>query len=281
MTNMTNIVNYKHCHKYQTISYIKKLNLKYTKIKTYNLNIIDTFLLLQKIDNKFIYDSYNLSLHLKDLISKNITIKSLFTDNEWLLIPIRYKILYNKKIKDLYNNIDNWIELLGFLKNLGNILFLEDFGKLPEWLLLCDTYPLGCKFNKLNKNFNKKFYKKSIDFKNIKYNTKFGIYKKYCGFNNLFMSHDMNTFICEKLLKTKIPKEVIYILKFSKFKSWINSDDKYSRAYTYLANDYDWEMLPLLKLINIKPINNYIYNINLIKKYYSNLIKKYLKNIKF
>ena len=76
----------------------------------------------------------------------------------------------------------------------------------------------------------------------------------------------------------KLPKEAIYIIRFHSFYSW-HTPQNNRRGYTNLANDYDWYMLPLLKLFQKSDLyskTRVIPSEEEIKKNFNNIVKKYL-----
>lgn len=263
--------------KLQTLQHVKYLKKIYKNIKSKNYNFWQTFDLLDKLD--LMSASFYIANQLKEYVKLNINIKDLFTEEEWKLLPIKYKIMYNKKINKLFPEIKSWdwLPLIGLIYNFGNLLSIAEFGNLPKWTINNNIFPVGCLYYDINEH-----YMKNLDYKNKEFNTKYGIYKSFCGFNKIHMSYSSCEFIASQLenLKTKLPKEAIYILRFHKFKSWINGSNTKSRNYTYLANEYDWKMLPLLKLFNkCKNISmNKKIDINEIQKKYKRLANKYINS---
>ena len=88
-------------------------------------------------------------------------IKLLFSLSEWRSIPNKYKQMYNTTINNLYNHIKewDWLILVGFIHDLGKILLLIDFGQLPQWAVVGDTFPLGHKLDTNYVFYNKNYHK--------------------------------------------------------------------------------------------------------------------------
>lgn len=74
----------------------------------------------------------------------------------------------------------------------------------PQWAVVGDTFPVGCEPSE-NIVFRKETFGDNKDLKNPKYNTKYGMYEKECGIENLMMSwgHDVS-FILLKQMKFRL-----------------------------------------------------------------------------
>ena len=262
-TNNNDKVNILYKNMYINQNYEKK---KYiiSKLKYENLyKIKDLFILLNKVIDSSDPDTnvvqtehcYETAQSIKDnyFINnklKEIYIKDLFTNEEWILLDNTYKKLYDTTINELYKDIKDWswLILVGLIHDLGKVLVLEEFGKFEEWFSVGDIYPLGCEFHKSNILYEKNYHKKCIDYNNSKYNTQIGIYKYNIGFDNVEMtfSHDYYLSECLKRSKTNLPNEAIYIIRYHSFYAW-HTPHNNIRGYEYLANAIDWKYLPLLK----------------------------------
>ncbi|WJX24335.1 inositol oxygenase 1 [Trifolium repens] len=81
--------------------------------------------------------------------------------------------------------------VLASASDLGKVLLLPSFGGLPQWAVVGDTYPVGCRFDE--SIVHHKYFKENPDYNNPAYNnTRCGIYSEKCGLNNCMMSwgHD-------------------------------------------------------------------------------------------
>lgn len=253
-------------YKLQKIIHVKNMRKYYDNLRKKNLDYKKIIKLLdKKIIDKSLKVATNLDNYVKNKKIIKINIKNLFSDEEWKLLPLKIKILYSKTFEQIYD-IKNWdwLPLLGIIYQLGLVLLLPEFSSLPKWTVTADIFPLGCCIHKLNKYYKKKRTNM----------TKYGIYKPFCGFSNMWFSYGYGEFISSQLLKKKIklPQEAFYILKFHKFHSWIDEFDE-SRGYTYLADMYDWKMLPLLKLFNKCCLEDNFDS----KDNFNKIINKYLK----
>jgi len=209
-----------------------------------------------------------------DAFNRN-PIKVLFSQSEWASIPTKYKQMYNTTINNLYKHIKewDWFILVGFIHDLGKILLLIDFGQLPQWAVVGDTFPLGHKLDTNYVFYNKNYHKNNAD---LSINT----YINHCGFNNVVFSWGHDEYLAKMLENNniKLPKEAMYIIRYHSFYSW-HTPSNNIRGYTDLASDYDWHMLPLLKCFQQADLyskTDDIPCINMIKQTFSKLIDKYI-----
>jgi inositol oxygenase len=276
---------YKDMLENQTINYVLKMKKRYNEkdskgeYKIWNLidkleNITDT----SDPDNDLpqIVHAYQTALSIKSrYINNDIEIKSLFHKKEWDNLPEKIKKEYNKSLKNYYNHIKdwNWLYLVGFIHDLGKILLLPEFGKLPQWSVVGDTFPVGCELSN-NYVFYEKTYHKNND--SLLKNT----YNDFCGFNNMHFSwgHDeyLASILEKNINKLNLNFEAIYIIRYHSFYSW-HSPRNFIRGYTKFASELDWKMLPLLKAFQKADLyskTREIQSIDKIKKEF-----KYLDNI--
>ena len=182
----------------------------------------------------------------KDGSLKKFNIKNLFTIEEWNNLPEKWKKIYNTNLNELYSDIKdwNWFPLIGFIHDLGKILTTKEFGNLPQWSVVGDTFPIGYKLES-----NVVFYEKNYHKDNKCLNE--NIYPLNCGLNKVTFSWGHDEYLASvlerniKLNHCKLPEEGIYIIRYHSFYPWHNSKNK--KGYVNLVNDYDWKMLPLLK----------------------------------
>lgn len=271
----------------QTLKYVNNKKEKYLNsiTRTYKLwDLIDYFNKIKDEsdpDNNLpqIVHAYQTSESIKNMylnnneLKNNIEIKNLFSEKEWDNLSENLKNKYNTTLNKFYKiKLWDWFPLLGLIHDLGKIMLLDKFGGLPQWSVVGDTFPLGAKLCK-----NYVFYEKNYHKNNIDLNCE--IYNKNCGFDNVTFSWGHDEYIASlmELNKTLLSKEAIYILRYHSFYSW-HSPKNGIRGYTYLANDYDWYMLPLLKAFQKSDLyskSNNIPSYENIKNSYKKLINKY------
>ena len=164
---------------------------------------------------------------------------------------------------------------IGFIHDLGKIMTLPEFGGLPQWSVVGDTFPLHSKLSPTYEYYHKYYHLKNrsiVEEKN----------KPYIGFDKLVFSWGHDDYLASVLTrnKTKLPAEAIYIIKYHSFYSW-HSPKKGIRGYTHLASDWDWYMLPLLKAFQKADLyskTRKIPDMNEIRNEYNELLKKYFNS---
>lgn len=167
-----------------------------------------------------------------------------------------------------------WMVLTGLLHDLGKTLCLWDE---PQWGVVGDTFPLGCKFS--DKIVFPEFFDKNLDNDNSALNTKYGIYTAHCGLDNVTMSwgHDEYMYL---VVKDYMPEEALNIIRFHSCYP-IHREG----AYYHLMNEHDHKMFEWVKKFN--PYDLYSKadnppNVKELKPYYMELIDEFFpKTIKW
>ncbi|QHN92487.1 Inositol oxygenase [Arachis hypogaea] len=158
---------------------------------------------------------------------------------------IQHLLQSAEAIRKDYPNED-WLHLTALIHDLGKILLLPQFGELPQWAVVGDTFPVGCAFDEAN--IHHKYFKENPDIKNPAYSTKDGIYTNGCGLENVMMS-------------------------------WGHDDYMYLEgAYSHLMNDEDRENLKWLHIFNKYDLyskSKVLVDVEKVKPYYQSLIEKY------
>jgi len=134
-------------HTHQTVDYVQNLKQK-IKFDNLKMTVWEAF---QFLDN-VIDDS----------------------DPDTNLTQITHGLQTAEAIRKQYPELD-WLHLVGLIHDLGKVLCSPGYN-LPQWAIVGDTTPLGCKFSK--KNVFYEFYKNNPDFYHPVYSTKLGIYQK-------------------------------------------------------------------------------------------------------
>lgn len=167
-----------------------------------------------------------------------------------------------------------WFVLTGLLHDLGKILCLWDE---PQWGVVGDTYPLGCKFS--DKIVYPEFFANNPDAANPELNTENGIYEPGCGLDKVTMSWGHDEYM-HLVTKDYMPEEALYMIRFHSCYP-IHREG----AYQHLMNDHDHEMFKWVKAFN--PYDLYSKTdsppkINELKPYYLELINEFFpKTIKW
>jgi inositol oxygenase len=168
----------------------------------------------------------------------------------------------------------DWLHLSGLIHDLGKLMSLPDFGNLPQWSVVGDTFPVGCKFS--DKICFPEFFEDNPDSSNPKFNTMLGVYKEGCGIDNLHISWSHDEYLYQVLVHNncKIPKEGLLIIRYHSFYAWHQGG-----AYRHLMNESDYGILEWVR--RFQKADLYSKTTNLpdpvaLKPYYENLIAKYL-----
>lgn len=163
-----------------------------------------------------------------------------------------------------------WFQLVGLIHDLGKLLYFYD--SKGQWDVVGDTFPVGCRYSK--KIIFYDYFKKNPDYQNPLYNTKYGIYSKNCGLDNVLISwgHDEYFFsICKN--SSTLPPEALAMIRYHSCYP-IHTE----LEYQYLMNNHDKEMLKLVQAFN--PYDLYSktdtkYDLDELKPYYLELIDEF------
>ncbi|XP_057734502.1 inositol oxygenase 4-like [Arachis stenosperma] len=185
---------------------------------------------------------------------------------------IQHLLQTAEAIRKDYPNED-WLHLTALIHDLGKILHLPQFGELPQWAVVGDTFPVGCAFDE--KNVHHKYFKKNPDSKNPAYNTKEGVYSKGCGLDNVLMSwgHDDYMYMVAKENGTTLPSPGLFIIRYHSFYPLHKEG-----AYTHLMSEEDFENLKWLHIFNKYDLyskSKVLVDVEKVKPYYQSLIDKY------
>jgi len=312
-SNSTVKHTYELMHKNQNCFFVREMKKQYTSPAGYTTkdgkkiqkHLIEVFDDLDKIidesdpDNQLpqIYHAYQTAKALYNFLDpenptqlKLIPIQSLFNDIEWQELPENIKQKYSEAnyIHVLYPEIKNWsawLELTGFLHDIGKVMALEEYGGLPQWAVVGDTFPVGAPFSQSNVFAEEEFYKNNPDlnFPNqLDEEKKFGIYEKHCGFDNVDMSwgHDEYAYAVLKRTINCLPELAFSLIRYHSFYAW-HTPRNGVRGYQELASELDWIRLPAGKLIREADLyskKSELPDIHTLKSYYSDLINKLIPN---
>ncbi|XLR44434.1 hypothetical protein S83_029094 [Arachis hypogaea] len=185
---------------------------------------------------------------------------------------IQHLLQTAEAIRKDYPNED-WLHLTALIHDLGKILHLPQFGELPQWAVVGDTFPVGCAFDE--KNVHHKYFKENPDSQNPAYNTKEGVYSKGCGLDNVLMSwgHDDYMYMVAKENGTTLPSPGLFIIRYHSFYPLHKEG-----AYTHLMSEEDFENLKWLHIFNKYDLyskSKVLVDVEKVKPYYQSLIDKY------
>ncbi|GLJ49596.1 hypothetical protein SUGI_1052190 [Cryptomeria japonica] len=72
--------------------------------------------------------------------------------------------------KDYPNEV--WLHLTGLIHGLAKVLLHPSFGDEPQWVVVGDTFPIGCVFDE--SIVHHQYFKGNPDYYNPEYNIKYG-----------------------------------------------------------------------------------------------------------
>jgi len=170
----------------------------------------------------------------------------------------------------------DWLHLVGLLHDLGKILALPEYGNLPQWSVVGDTFPVGCRFS--NKICLPEYFVDNPDSHDPRYNTQYGIYSEGCGIDNLHISWGHDEYLYQVLVhnKCKIPVEGLKAIRYHSFYAWHTGGD-----YRYFMNEEDHKTLQWVLNFNTGDLYSKTRDLpdpTQLKSYYESLVEKYFPN---
>ncbi|KAA8590170.1 hypothetical protein FQN60_014104 [Etheostoma spectabile] len=177
----------------------------------------------------------------------------------------------------------DWFQLVGLIHDVGKTMAFWDE---PQWAVVGDTFPVGCKFQN-SIVFRDNTFMDNPDEKTFSYNTENGIYESNCGLDKVLMSwgHDEYLYRVMKFNNCSIPEQGLYMIRFHSFYPWHSHGD-----YMHLCNDKDLRMLPWVQEFNsiFHPFHSKfdlytksteLPDVDKLKPYYQSLIDKYCPGV--
>ncbi|XP_028060593.1 inositol oxygenase 4-like [Camellia sinensis] len=139
--------------------------------------------------------------------------------------------------------------------------------------ITCDTFPLGCAFDK--SIVHHKYFEYNLDSRNSTYSTKNGICSEGCGLDNVMIlwGHDDYMYLVAKENGMTLPPAALFIIRYHSFYPLHKSG-----AYTHLMNADDVENLKWLKIFNKYDLygkSKVRIDVEKVKPNYLSLIEKY------
>lgn len=243
-------------HKNQTISHVIE-TIIYSKLtnKKYKMSIWEAINKLDKIIDE--------------------------SDPDLDLPQIVHALQTAENLRQQYPNLD-WLHLVGLIHDLGKILLLPEFGSNPQWNVVGDTFPVGCKFSKKIVHYD--FFSENPDTLNPIYHTKLGIYLENCGLDEVYLSYGHDEYMYQTLIHNKciIPDIGLKIIRYHSFYAWHKEG-----AYEYLESKKDLEVKKWCHIFSVSDLytkSNQTcdsatgLNIDELREYYQSLIRKYFPN---
>ncbi|BAT98452.1 hypothetical protein VIGAN_09210800 [Vigna angularis var. angularis] len=236
---------YRKNHTYQSLDFVKKMRQEYAKLNKVEMSIWECCELLNEVVDE--------------------------SDPDLDEPQIEHLLQTAEAIRKDYPDED-WLHLTGLIHDLGKVLNLPTFGGLPQWAVVGDTFPVGCRFDE--SIVHHKYFKENPDYNNSSYNTKHGIYSEKCGLDNVMMSwgHDDYMYLVAKENNTTLPSAALFIIRYHSFYALHREG-----AYKHLMNDEDVENLKWLHIFNKYDLyskSKTRIDVEKVKPYYLSLIEK-------
>jgi len=245
----TVLQTYRDHHVNQTVSFVRDMKEEHLKFNKARMSIWDA---IEKLD-KFVDDS----------------------DPDVDFPQIYHSLQTAEDIRKNWPDLD-WMHLVGLLHDLGKIIALPEYGNLPQWAVVGDTFPVGCRFSP--KIVYSEFLKENVDSKDPRYNTENGIYQPQCGIENIDITWGHDEYMYQVCVHNncKIPKKGLNMIRFHSFYPWHKDGE-----YFHLMNKEDHETLQWVKRFNPNDLyskREKLPDPEALKPYYQGLIHKYFPN---
>jgi len=205
--------NYKDNHTYQNLEFVKAKKARYSKLEI----------------PMTIWEAMDL---MKDVVDES--------DPDTELPQIVHALQTAEAIREQYPDEEHdWFPLTGLIHDLGKVLAHPKFGSNPQWAVVGDTFPVGCKFS--DKIVFPQHFKQNPDYDHPTYSTLLGIYSEGCGLENVHMSWGHDEYMYRVCVGNgcTLPEPALNIIRYHSFYAWHKGG-----AYEYLLSDKDRKMLP-------------------------------------
>jgi len=239
---------YRQNHIYQTMDFVKKQKEYHLKLNKMEMSIWDAALLLNEVvDDSDPDTEFPQIIH---LLQTAESMRAAWPGEEY-----------------------DWLHLAAFIHDLGKVLAHPNFGSEPQWAVVGDTFPVGCKHS--DQIVFSQFFEGNPDLKNALYNTQNGIYHDGIGIENLTLSwgHDEYLYQVCKLNGSTLPAHALHIIRFHSFYSWHTAGQ-----YTHLMEEKDKETLFWVKEFQKHDLYSKLPeqpDLEKLAPYYKGLITKY------
>ncbi|XP_041971783.1 inositol oxygenase isoform X2 [Aricia agestis] len=170
---------------------------------------------------------------------------------------------------------DDWFHLTGLIHDVGKVMAF--YGE-PQWCVVGDTFPVGCKWGK-SIVYGDDSFKDNPDTYNPKYNTENGIYSPKCGIEALMMSWGHDEYLYRFLVhnKAKLPEQALWMIRYHSFYPWHAGGD-----YSHFETEKDQKIKEAVLKFNQYDLytkSAAIPDIEALWPYYESLIDKYMPGV--
>lgn len=243
---------YYEMHTHQTVSFVREKHQKWLKFDHFQATIMEA---LEMLNN--LVDESDPDLDLPNIVHAFQTAERIRKDH-----PDK-----------------EWFHLIGLIHDLGKVMAF--YGE-PQWCVVGDTFPVGCKPAK-SVVFGEESFKNNPDLKDERYNTETGMYDSGCGMENVLMSWGHDEYLYHVLKNhmskagTKIPDGGLWSVRFHSCYPWHTGNH-----YKFLEAENDQQILDWVLEFNKYDLytkSATVPDIEKLKPYYQSLIDKYLPGV--
>lgn len=241
---------YKEQHARQTVAFGESMREKFLKLDTCRMDVWTAAELL----NEIVDDS----------------------DPDTDLAQIAHGLQSAEAARAAYPEHD-WLHLTAFVHDLGKVLAHPSFGSQPQWAVVGDTFPVGCKHD--DAVIFHEFFRHNPDAGDPRYSTRDGIYAAGIGLDAVRMSWGHDEYLYQVLKRNgcTLPPPALFIIRYHSFYALHRE-----RAYMHLLDDSDRECLPWLDAFNrfdLYTKSSEAPDVEALKPYYVGLIDKYCPGV--
>lgn len=242
---------YREQHTHQTVEYVRMMRSIYLKFNRTEKSVWDMGMYLESVTDDSDPDT-DLS-QLEHAIQTGEAARKAFPGEEF-----------------------DWLHCVAFIHDFGKVLLVDDptWGEraLPQWSVVGDIFPVGCKFDERN-IFHDSFMN-NPDSMDKRYCTKLGMYEPNCGLSNVLFAWGHDDYMYEFAKKNStLPDPALYCLRYHSFYPWHQH-----HAYMHLCNSRDLEMLAWVKqfqTFDLYSKSDQLPTIEEVGPYYKRVIEKY------
>lgn len=135
-----------------------------------------------------------------------------------------------------------WMQVTGLIHDLGKLMYF--YGARGQWDVVGDTFPVGCAFDE--RIIYHETFKGNPDSRDPVYSTKFGIYERGCGLDNVMLSWGHDEYLYHVVKdQSALPPEALAMIRYHSFYPWHKEG-----AYGELMTEKDYDMLEAVRAFN-------------------------------
>ena len=135
-----------------------------------------------------------------------------------------------------------WMQVTGLIHDLGKLMYF--YGARGQWDVVGDTFPVGCAFDE--RIIYHETFEGNPDARHPVYGTKFGIYERGCGLDNVMLSWGHDEYLYHVVKdQSVLPPEALAMIRYHSFYPWHREG-----AYRELMTEKDYAMLEAVRTFN-------------------------------